>query len=204
MLIPLWIQHLFLIKRHRRKYKKVKPIRKTFCYNLLTSIDNFFFFKKSLKLCCSLCGNSHSFSKVISHRPLIPSNLYLHTVFALGTWFMDSCSFDAEADFLLPWLLGAQFKVKLLPNQNQWQALHLVARLLTAPGCEKVRDQSIVYYLKGESIASIFRFCFFRSSSCCSITSSPGCWRSQRSWKKSRVYGGWLSQDPFNELCNLG
>lgn len=69
---------------------------------------------------------------------------------------MDSHSSDAEADFLLPWLLGAQFKVKVLPNQNQWQALQLVARLLTAPGCEKVRDQSAVYCLKGESIASIF------------------------------------------------
>lgn len=67
---------------------------------------------------------------------------------------MDSYSSDAEADFLLPWLLGAQFKVKVLPNQNQWQALHLAARLLTAPGCGKVRDQSTVYCLKGESILS--------------------------------------------------
>lgn len=69
---------------------------------------------------------------------------------------MDSYSFDAEAHFLLPWLLRAQFKVKVLPNQNQWQELYLAARLLTAPGCEKVRDQSTVYCLKGKSIASIF------------------------------------------------
>lgn len=67
---------------------------------------------------------------------------------------MDSSSSDAEADFLLPWLLGAQFKVKVLPNQNQWQTLLLEARLLTAPGCGKVRDQSIVYCLKGESISN--------------------------------------------------
>lgn len=69
---------------------------------------------------------------------------------------MDSYSFYVKADFLLPWLLGAQFKVKLLPNQNQWQALYLVARLLTALGCEKVRDQGAVYCLKGESIVPIF------------------------------------------------
>lgn len=149
---------------------------KTFCYNLLTSIDTFF--SKSLKLCCSVSRDSRSFSKVISHRPLIPSNLYLHTVFALGIWFMDSYSSNAEAHFLLPWLLGAQFKVKVLPNQNQWQVVRLAARLLTAPGCTKVRDQSTVYCLKGESIASIFWFRFFQTSSCCSITSSPGCSRS--------------------------
>ena len=161
---------------------------KTFCYNLLTSIDTVF--SKSLKRCWSLPTASHSFSKLISPRPLIPSNLYLHTVFALGIWFMDSCSSDNEADFLLPWLLGAQFKVKVLPNQNQWQALHPAARLLAAPGCEKVRNHSAVYCLQGESIASIFWFCFLRSSSCCSITSSPGCSRSQGSRRKSRLRGG--------------
>jgi len=30
-------------------------------------------------------GQSFIFSKVIPHKPLILSNLYLHTVFALGT-----------------------------------------------------------------------------------------------------------------------
>lgn len=160
---------------------------KTFCYDLLTSIDTFC--SKSLKLCRSLPRDRHSFSKVISHRPLIPSNLYLHTVFALGTWFMDSHSSNAGADFLLPWLPGAQFKVKVLSNQNQRQAVHREAGLLTAPGCEKVRNQSTAYCLQGESIASIFWFCFLQSSSCCSITSSPGCSRSQGSQRKSRLYG---------------
>lgn len=74
---------------------------------------------------------------------------------------MDSQSLDGEADFLLPWLLGSWFKVKLLPDQNQCQAQHLTARLLTTLGCLKVRDQSAAYCLRGESIFSIFLFCFF-------------------------------------------
>lgn len=135
---------------------------KTFCYNLLTSIDTFC--SKSLKLLQPTQGQSLIFKGNFSW-PLIPSTLYLHTVFALGTWFMDSYSSSAGADFLLPWLLGAQFKVKALPNRNRWQARQPAARLLTAPGCEKVRNLSTVYCLRAESIASILWFCFLRSSS---------------------------------------
>lgn len=97
---------------------------------------------------------------------------------------MDSHSLDGEADFLLPWLLGSWFKVKLLPNQNQWQAQHLTARLLTTLGCLKVKDQSAAYCLWSESIFSIFLFCFFWRSSCCSITTYLGLARSYKSLRK--------------------
>lgn len=56
---------------------------KTFYYNLLTLIDKFS--KKVFETVHSLSRDSHSFSKVISHRSLILLNLYLHTVFALET-----------------------------------------------------------------------------------------------------------------------
>lgn len=57
---------------------------KTCSCNLLTSIDT-----KRKKVCEAVFqhikGQSVIFSKVIPHKPVILSNLYLHTVFALGT-----------------------------------------------------------------------------------------------------------------------
>lgn len=160
----------------------MKSSMKTRSCNLLTSIDK----KKPLWSCASTYQGTviHFFKGNPSQTTFPLKSLPAHSVCVRDIWFMDSQFLDGEADFLLPWLLGSWFKVKLLPNQNQWQAQHLTARLLTTLGCLKVRDQSAAYCLWGESIFSIFLFCFFWKSSCCSITTYLGLAGSYKSLRK--------------------
>lgn len=84
--ITFLIWHLLKIKR--QNWEKIYiTYMEVFHKNLATSIYKF------LKILCShgrVCQGTVTCFQGSFLRSLMPTNLYLYTVFALGTWFMDS------------------------------------------------------------------------------------------------------------------
>lgn len=108
--ITFLIWHLLKIKR--QNWEKIYiTYMKVFHKNLAASIYKF------LKILCSygrVCQGTvacfqGSFQITYAYKPLPVHRVCIRDlIYGFFSW-------DAETDFLLPWLLGAQFKVKLLP-----------------------------------------------------------------------------------------